>query len=378
MRAATGALLGKRGLVIVSVLEVLTTGPAFAGSTQIFIPDAPAQIEPYRPIAFLVRVIEGADGFVESSAAVTYSISGGDFVSAPLGRILPGYYFASIPPVPCPGTLDYFVSAQTTLGQTIVDPPLGRTQPNRAQTEVIGLVDLVDVTFTAGALPTGWTASGLWNVTETCQDSPALSDGEACVPNGGSSYYGVPGQCTYDTGFRSFGVLASPSIQLPKVGPSDELFLEYCMRKITENDPKFDVATLLLNGTIADQPPDNPAWTRRTIDLVELSGTSIALRFQFDTVDDVDNDYLGWQIDHLRIRTVGTTCPNRRADMNCDGLVDFNDLPGFVSALVGPEAYAADFPNCDYFLGDLTGDSLVAFDDINDFVACLSAAGICP
>ncbi len=63
-------------------------------------------------------------------------------------------------------------------------------------------------------------------------------------------------------------------------------------------------------------------------------------------------------------------------DVNCDGSVDFNDINAFVAALVGPSAYASQFPDCFYELGDADCDDLVNFNDINAFVECL-IAGAC-
>ncbi len=68
--------------------------------------------------------------------------------------------------------------------------------------------------------------------------------------------------------------------------------------------------------------------------------------------------------------------PNK-GDTNCDGLVDFGDIDGFVVALVSEAGYLAQFPNCEYSQADVNGDTFVDFEDINDFVACLIAAG-CP
>jgi hypothetical protein len=59
-------------------------------------------------------------------------------------------------------------------------------------------------------------------------------------------------------------------------------------------------------------------------------------------------------------------------DVNCDGVVNFDDINAFVLALSDPVAYAAAFPSCDRLKADCNGDGLVNFDDINAFVAVLS------
>jgi Flp pilus assembly protein TadD len=59
-------------------------------------------------------------------------------------------------------------------------------------------------------------------------------------------------------------------------------------------------------------------------------------------------------------------------DLNCDGVVNFDDINPFVLALSDPVAYAAQYPNCDLLNGDCDGDGDVDFDDISAFVALLS------
>ena len=65
------------------------------------------------------------------------------------------------------------------------------------------------------------------------------------------------------------------------------------------------------------------------------------------------------------------------ADLNCDGVVDFFDIDPFVTALVEPEEYAIQYPDCDLMLADIDDSGDVDMFDIDPFVACLVAGG-CP
>ncbi len=58
-------------------------------------------------------------------------------------------------------------------------------------------------------------------------------------------------------------------------------------------------------------------------------------------------------------------------DLNCDGRVNFDDVDGFVLALIGEAAFAEAFPGCDLLAGDLDGDQRVSFADIDGFVAVI-------
>jgi uncharacterized membrane protein len=65
----------------------------------------------------------------------------------------------------------------------------------------------------------------------------------------------------------------------------------------------------------------------------------------------------------------------RYGDLNCDGVVNFDDITAFVLALSDPGGYAATYPNCNITGADCNADGLINFDDINAFVAILSGGG---
>jgi hypothetical protein len=62
-------------------------------------------------------------------------------------------------------------------------------------------------------------------------------------------------------------------------------------------------------------------------------------------------------------------------DLNCDGVVNFDDIDPFVLALSDPVWYHAAYPNCNILNGDCNRDGVVNFDDINPFVAIISGGG---
>jgi hypothetical protein len=66
-------------------------------------------------------------------------------------------------------------------------------------------------------------------------------------------------------------------------------------------------------------------------------------------------------------------CPG---DMNCDGYVDFSDIPRFIEAFNYPGGTGWPYPTCPWLRGDCDGDGDVDFSDINAFVARLGV--ICP
>ncbi len=65
--------------------------------------------------------------------------------------------------------------------------------------------------------------------------------------------------------------------------------------------------------------------------------------------------------------------PLRPGDMNCDGVVNFDDIDPFVLALAGPVAYGIEYPDCRWLNGDCNGDGVVNFADTDAFVALLGS-----
>jgi hypothetical protein len=59
-------------------------------------------------------------------------------------------------------------------------------------------------------------------------------------------------------------------------------------------------------------------------------------------------------------------------DLNCDGVVSVTDIGPFVLALTAPEAYDAQFPDCDALAGDTNNDGILSVTDIGGFVALLT------
>ena len=66
-----------------------------------------------------------------------------------------------------------------------------------------------------------------------------------------------------------------------------------------------------------------------------------------------------------------------RGDANCDGVIDAFDIDPFTTALTDPEAYAAQFPDCNGPCAcDIDRNGQVDAFDVDPFVACLT--GGCP
>ena len=146
-----------------------------------------------------------------------------------------------------------------------------------------------------------WSTSGLWNLqteTDTCGAlvAPFPSPVNAL-------YYGQPSTCNYDTGAANSGSLTLNSpLSLPP-GAATLSFWSY------ENTEKFggydvrlvEVSTNGVDWALLGLGNQEDVWYQRSLDLTPYAGEDIQFRFRFDTIDDFDNDFLGWFVDDVQI-----------------------------------------------------------------------------
>lgn len=148
-----------------------------------------------------------------------------------------------------------------------------------------------------------WTTGGLWH---------AVTD-SACAPPGYSSastamYYGQDGSCNYDTGSQTAGNLVSPEISC--VTAMSTLTFQY-FRQVEEtlNDA---YETVSVAASIVGQAGWTTLWSRTSLQTSETAWTSsgsialgafagqtIQLRFRFDSVDEIENGFVGWLVDDV-------------------------------------------------------------------------------
>ncbi len=125
------------------------------------------------------------------------------------------------------------------------------------------------------------------------------------------------------------------------------------------------------------EPPEPPGLQAHLLMGLDAAGygylavTDVVL----DTIV-VDVPGFGLQeVDVQAIRFAGTLTAQAfdllPGDMNCDGLVDFFDIDGFVQAVIeGGDGWP--YPDCPWLNGDINGDWTVDFFDIDPFVALIT------
>jgi hypothetical protein len=165
------------------------------------------------------------------------------------------------------------------------------------------LSNVVSVTTPAGQVvwdedfegdTTGWTATGMWHVTER-----RASDGTH------SFWYGQEATGNYDNGMANSGDLTSPVIDLSSASGPVLVVDEYLD---VEFDP-FDVSQVII--TNVNDPAEVAVFNKstgftggflpRVVPLQGFDGDQVTITFHFDTLDSILNSTEGWFVDHIRV-----------------------------------------------------------------------------
>lgn len=170
--------------------------------------------------------------------------------------------------------------------------------------------------------PGVWTPSGLWHIAtavlpcEQCVCSPMTT-----TPGNHFARFARPAPaCDYATGNAEVGYLTSPAITVDS-SCIDDLTLQFMnFREVEDVDPGYDRTDIQISwngGTTwttiwhrdsANQPAE---CKHHRITPIPVGGTTLLVRFVFNTVDYLFNDYCGWFIDDVFLwrETCAPTAP---------------------------------------------------------------------
>ncbi len=172
-----------------------------------------------------------------------------------------------------------------------------------------------------------WAMNGLWN--PEAESDPC---GAIVVPfpsPSNSAYFGQDGICTYSTGTTVTGTLTLLTpINLPTEGMPRLTFWSY---EDTENVSLENSVSEGGEAHSVNEESALPSWDRRYVeistddgaswillgeleselhwylvdfDLRPYAGQTVLIRFRFDSVDAITNNYFGWMVDNVQITNV--------------------------------------------------------------------------
>jgi hypothetical protein len=164
--------------------------------------------------------------------------------------------------------------------------------------------------------PNAWTVTGtdgagggpLWHVSARRSSSG---------PN--AFYYGREATGTYDTGFRNFGALTSPDIQLPAIGETQTIALEWDQFRQTADSFFFDGGFVRIidvaSGTATQvsfvsntrTSPGTLGFAHQKVNLQPFAGRLVRIQFFMDTQDATLNLGEGWYVDNVSVVVLGSS-----------------------------------------------------------------------
>ncbi len=143
-----------------------------------------------------------------------------------------------------------------------------------------------------------WDADGLWHL---------VDDLTSPYPNSYSPthswWYGQDATGDYSTGFRNWGRLETPPIDLTGETEAAFSFAEWFYTEGSNWDQRWIQYNAGSGWFDIQQLPDDPmnTWIHRTIDLSPYCGQIIRLGFWFDTLNEIANAYPGWYVDDFYV-----------------------------------------------------------------------------
>ena len=144
----------------------------------------------------------------------------------------------------------------------------------------------------------GWSTEGLWHLATDLSYSPSLS----WAYNNGSNY---------STGTRTTGSIISPWISLSNATAASLSFRSWYQTEDAGTSWDRKLVYVSTDGTNWTQvfqiTGPSAQWTAQGCDLSAYAGRRIKVKFTFDSVDAMYNQFRGWYVDDVTITTLSGT-----------------------------------------------------------------------
>lgn len=344
----------------------------------------PDQLNPNGGTAIRVEVT-GANGSEPEpgSGQLHYNANNGmGWITIPMVVVGPGLYDAVFPAFSCGAFVDYYVSAETTMGIRVPDQLANPTSTFRAvAATTINVISNWD--FESG---TGWTVDGVvingaWERGVPVRNT---TTGNPPPPGAPATDFDGSGQCWVTENSLVDGDvdggptrLRSPSFNL---SATSNAYVSYA--QWFTNEP-VDIDTMIVqmsnNGGLAystaETISNHAGWVVSRYRVDSILPVSSSVRFRFHVIDNPNNSRTEAAIDAFSIidyQCDTSTC--MKGDVNDDDVINASDIGPFTTVLLGGSAPGTQ-PFC---ATDMDGDGVLeTTDDIASFTNCL-VNGTCP
>ncbi len=309
----------------------------------------PQRIPSGEAFNFVVNIAEVNGTLAPGSGTLNYRVgTGGPFTSTPLAPLGGDRYEASLPAASCTDTLQFYIEAASTAGQTISLPIAGAAEPIEVP------VSDVIVTFTDdGESSTGWqvgfagdtATTGIWNRMDPQWTAAQPEDDNTPAP--GTDCWVTDGRAgtsagTYDVDGGAT-TLVSPTFDATE--PWDliagQAYLTY--HRWYSNDqgasPRTDSMPILISNDggqtwtqLEDVTENARQWVKKTFAIANFLTPTDNMLLRFVARDDAPGSIVEAAIDDITLEVFG--CKRHPADFNKDGTLDIFDFLAYQNMFV--------------------------------------------
>lgn len=321
----------------------------------------PTTLVPNQPTTVRVNVTGISGTPLAGSGMVFTSVGFGPFTGSAMNQIAPNQYEATLPAQPCGKTVRYYVSAQTTTGQTVTDPPTAPAASFSAQVSTQGAtqVSVADLNFETDP---GWTVANTALSTGAWERVVPVTPAQSGAP--GADFDGS-GRCWItDNRVGNFDVDGGPTVVTTgayDLGPYSTALLSYA-RWISSVNGTVDPLIIQVssdNGanwvTVESVTATAGSWQVREWDIGSLVPMTSQFRVRFSVSDNPNDSVTEAALDRFRI--VGIQCPSAcYPDCTGDGQLTIADFSCFQTRFTQGDPYA-----------DCNGDGVLTIPDFACF-----------
>jgi len=337
------------------------------GAVIRFAAGAPAtvQFDAPAPVEAEVRAIRGA--LVPGGVTLHWRVgASGSFTQTTMAAGANGAFSASFGALACGATVQWFVTAQTSVGTGRWPREPGATVSTLATSTSVAFEETFETSagWSVGA-PGDNATAGLWVRvdpvgTAAQPENDSADAGTLCWVTGQGAVGGAVGAADVDGGTTT---LVSPALDASD--PSSVISYRRWYSNSTGSAPNADSMPVQVSGdggttwvTLETVSENAGAWVERSFRVADFVAPSASLRLRFQARDLGAGSVVEAGVDFVRITTSG--CPARPEDIDGSGAVDSADL-----ALV-----LNNWGNAG--VGDVDGSGVV---DSGDLAAALNAWG---
>ena len=369
-----------------AIMYLTEWAAAYRGTTISLPAGVPDLLPPGVPTTIAVEIETKYDTIVPDSALLHYRYGGGAYQTLPLTHVDGSLHQVTLPAARCDDAPEFYFSVEGDQSGVIHLPP---DAPTTTFAPSVG--EIVTYYSQPLDLDPGWTTQGQW------QFGPPTGQGGASYghPDPSSGYtgdnvYGVNLAGDYSTTIGGPYYLLMGPIDLSDVVGTHLKFMRwlnsdyapYVTNRVEVSSNGTDWVGVWSNG---DSEYTDNAWVPCEYDIAGIvdGHSNVYVRWSYQ-VGTGAWAYSGWNIDDVALTVLACddTPPFCAGDMNCDGVVAYDDIDPFVAALScaggAPECWPPTgiVADCPWLNADCNDDGSVTYADIDPFVARIGAT--CP